>query len=196
MTKIYKYRKKMSWSKQVAIVTTIAVIFGIFLGIYFPTELIDKIEKSVISSENNLHKEYYDIKGRAIVIDGDTIKIGKRYIRFHGIDAPEIDQPCWNDRNIEYLCGKEAKYYLQYLINNSPVSCNVIDKDQYERDVAKCYNYENIDLNAQMVASGNALAYFNYSLDYALLHKKAQYDNIGIWQGHFMEPSRYRHRKR
>ncbi|MCF6306034.1 MAG: hypothetical protein L3J33_11770 [Rhodobacteraceae bacterium] len=33
------------------------------------------------------------LTGRAYVIDGDTIKIGKTKIRLAGIDAPEIDMP-------------------------------------------------------------------------------------------------------
>src|SRR5262249_6768093 len=35
-----------------------------------------------------------DIIGGARVIDGDTIAIGSRAIRLHGIDAPETDQMC------------------------------------------------------------------------------------------------------
>ena len=34
------------------------------------------------------------IYGKAIVIDGDTIKINGEKIRFGGIDAPEIRQQC------------------------------------------------------------------------------------------------------
>ena len=34
------------------------------------------------------------IKGRAIIIDGDTIRIGKNKIRLYGLDDPEINQTC------------------------------------------------------------------------------------------------------
>ena len=57
------------------------------------------------------------IKGKALVIDGDTIKINKKKIRFYGIDAPEIDQICYrNFLSISFLtfskkykCGLVAK---------------------------------------------------------------------------------------
>ena len=34
------------------------------------------------------------ISGKAIVVDGDTIKINKISIRLYGIDAPEKNQIC------------------------------------------------------------------------------------------------------
>ena len=33
-----------------------------------------------------------DVSGKARVVDGDTIHIGKTKIRLHGIDAPEMDE--------------------------------------------------------------------------------------------------------
>jgi len=36
--------------------------------------------------------EINTIKGKAIIIDGDTIKIGNEKIRFGGIDTPEKNQ--------------------------------------------------------------------------------------------------------
>ena len=40
------------------------------------------------------------IKGKAKIIDGDTIHIDKNKIRLHGIDAPEINQTCSIDNKI------------------------------------------------------------------------------------------------
>ena len=34
------------------------------------------------------------ISGKAIIIDGDTIRINNKKVRLHGIDAPEIKQLC------------------------------------------------------------------------------------------------------
>ena len=37
------------------------------------------------------------------VIDGDTIVLNSKKIRFHGIDTPETHQKCKNDKGILYL---------------------------------------------------------------------------------------------
>ena len=44
------------------------------------------------------------INGKAKIIDGDTIHIGKNKIRLHAIDAPEINQTCSKKiKNVEEL---------------------------------------------------------------------------------------------
>ena len=55
------------------------------------------------------------IKGKAKVIDGDTIHIGKNKIRLHGIDAPEINQNCfhrpsWDNKNYIYVYKSHIHY--------------------------------------------------------------------------------------
>ena len=54
------------------------------------------------------------IEGKALVIDGDTIKIKNNKIRLSGIDAPEINQSCkkiflsiqFLSFHKKYACGK------------------------------------------------------------------------------------------
>jgi len=132
-----------------------------------------------------------NITGNVIIIDGDTLKINGIHIRLHGIDAPEIGQSCWRN-DVEYQCGMDAKLYLQQLVNNHSVVCKPLKKDQYGRDIAKCVNYKNIDINAMMVSSGNAIAYLYYSQDYASYQAEARKKKRGIWAGHFIEPYYYR----
>ena len=50
-----------------------------------------------------------DITGKPRIVDGDTIHIGKTKIRLHGIDAPEMKQPCRTSKGKEQLCGVLAK---------------------------------------------------------------------------------------
>ena len=45
-----------------------------------------------------------DLVGLARVIDGDTIAIGIRHVRFEGIDAPETDQVCLNAKGERWTC--------------------------------------------------------------------------------------------
>ena len=44
------------------------------------------------------------IKGKAKIIDGDTIILNHEKIRFTGIDTPELQQTCNKDNQIIY-CG-------------------------------------------------------------------------------------------
>ena len=61
------------------------------------------------SSENT-------IIGNARVIDADTIVIKEKKIRLFGIDAPELNQKCLDNRSKHYNCGKESKEFLTKII--------------------------------------------------------------------------------
>ena len=67
------------------------------------------------------------ISGKAIVTDGDTIKINENKIRFSGIDTPETyyrgeRQECAFDK-VKVYCGYWSKIVLIEKIGNSIVSC-------------------------------------------------------------------------
>ena len=47
------------------------------------------------------------LRGVAQVVDGDTLKIGQKSIRIHGIDAPEKKQMCKKNGKF-WKCGIEA----------------------------------------------------------------------------------------
>ena len=130
------------------------------------------------------------IKGKAKVIDGDTIHIGNNKIRLHGIDAPEQKQTCSFEGN-EWNCGQDATFFLSNLINKKSVSCRVNDIDQYKRLVAVCF-IDNININQTMVIFGWAIAYRYYSKDFIKEEQIAKKNKIGIWRGTFEEPYIYR----
>tara|TARA_B100001013_G_C24527158_1_gene409338 strand:- start:135 stop:626 length:492 start_codon:yes stop_codon:yes gene_type:complete len=130
------------------------------------------------------------IKGKAKVIDGDTIHIGNNKIRLHGIDAPEQKQTC-NFEGNKWNCGQDATFFLSNLINKKSVSCRVNDIDQYKRLVAVCF-IDNININQTMVIFGWAIAYRYYSKDFIKEEQIAKKNKIGIWRGTFEEPYIYR----
>jgi len=191
MNNIIKFRKRRHWVKDLILTSVVAVMIGVMLGRWVPEGVLDGFMTRA-DLKNETHGAITgNISGNAYVIDGDTIKINGTRIRLHGIDAPELRQNCWKESD-SYSCGLDAKAYLQNLINHNSVICQTIDRDRYGRDVAKCYNYENIEINAEMVLSGNAVAYLKYSLDYAVQEMQARYQKSGIWGGRFIEPHRYR----
>jgi len=135
-----------------------------------------------------------NIVGRASVIDGDTLEIHGTRIRLHGIDAPEANQTCLVKKKPS-RCGQQAAKALADRIGQQTVTCDPRDRDQYGRVVAVC-SAGGDDLNAWMVISGMALAYRQYSTDYARQEKVATKRKIGVWRGAFVKPWEWRRGRR
>lgn len=71
------------------------------------------------------------------VTDGDTLRIGRERIRLFGIDAPEMNQSCNNDRGARYSCGEVARDLRRH-VGNALVSCQPSNRDGCGRIVARC----------------------------------------------------------
>ena len=137
----------------------------------------------------------FNIVGKATVIDGDTITIKNAKIRFSGIDAPEKNyrgqtQFCRGPKGV-WACGKKASSKLKQLINGQEVQCTNEGKDKYGRTLSICYA-NGVDLQAEMVRSGMAVAYLRYSNRYENEMVEAMTAQVGIWGGPFIEPEQWR----
>ena len=130
------------------------------------------------------------IKGKARIIDGDTIHIEKNKIRLYGIDAPEINQTCTINKII-WECGIESSQALESIVSEEEVRCEIVDIDQYKRFVAICF-VKNINLSQHMVQNGWAVAYRYYSDDFINDEKIAEKNKASIWQGKFLDPYLFR----
>ena len=136
-----------------------------------------------------------NIVGKATVIDGDSITIKSTKIRFSGIDAPEKNyygqtQCCKGPKGV-WACGKKASSKLKKLINGQEVQCTNEGKDRYGRILSICYA-NGVDLQAEMVRSGMAVAYLRYSNRYENEMVEAMAAQVGIWGGPFVEPEQWR----
>ena len=127
------------------------------------------------------------IIGVASVVDGDTIEIHGQRIRLFGIDAPESSQLCVRPTGERWRCGQQASFALADRISRATVTCQPRDLDRYGRVVAVCFKGSE-DLNRWMVASGWAVAYKRYSLDYVADEAGAHRRQINIWSGGFEMP--------
>ncbi len=88
-----------------------------------------------------------EIRGRAWVIDGDTIVIGKTHIRLAGIDAPELDMP-W---------GQKSKWAMVAICKGRTITAKLTGEVSHDRLVAKCYLPDGRDIGAELVKQGLAL---------------------------------------
>mgnify|MGYP001338894875 CR=1 FL=1 len=127
------------------------------------------------------------------VIDGDTIKINNKIIRFGGIDAPESyyrgkKQKCILDKKIIY-CGDISKKKLEEKISDNKVTCiNEKNKNIYNRIIAECFIGKE-SLSKYMVRSGYAFDYKQYSKGkYSDDEIYAKKNNNGMWKMKFDYP--------
>lgn len=126
------------------------------------------------------------VAGPAVVVDGDTLRMGAERIRLHGIDAPELDQRCG-----PVACGAAARDWLAERIGSAMVECEGRERDRYRRLVAVCL-VDGDDLGRQMVAHGWALAYRRYSTDYVAEEQAARASGVGLWSLEFADPADHR----
>ena len=135
------------------------------------------------------------LTGRVSVIDGDTFEMHGKRIRLHGIDAPESGQQCKDVNGKTYRCGQMAAKQMSGYVTGKTVNCEILDKDRYGRFIARCL-VNGTDVNELLVKEGWALAYRQYSKDYVRAEGQAKQNNIGLWQGKFVEPWNWRRGER
>lgn len=146
------------------------------------------------------------IKGKARVIDGDTIEINGEKIRLACIDTPESNyrgkmQYCLDN---ETKCGELAKQALENMIGDSDVRCEYEKRDIYNRILGTCqiysrfYNYPYWEsFNYKLLEEGYAW-YYNGGKEcknYKSLFETAQKEGYGLFDseiGGFKEPKLWR----
>lgn len=128
-----------------------------------------------------------EIRGKAKVISGNEIHIGKRVVRLFGMTAPELDDICpLGDAKIR--CGIVAWSELIKLADGRYISCDVETKDA-QTVFATCYMSE-ADLNEALVRSGWAKAVPEQTDRYVVDETDAKESQRGLWS-HY-KPSRKR----
>ncbi len=148
----------------------------------------------------NLNSE--EIYGTPKIIDGDTVHINSKKIRLESIDAPEIRQQCQKvflkisaiigfSFKKNYSCGVISKNKLADKINKYKINCISSGRDRYNRYLATCYKGK-INLNKWMVRNGLAVAYKKYSKDYLRDEVYAKENKLGLWNGSFIRPEKWR----
>ncbi len=132
--------------------------------------------------------------GMAEVVDGDTLEIAGERIDLHGIDAPEAGQVCVRGGK-PWACGAAAARLLFELTAGREVRCEEKARSRRGRVVARC-KVDWLNLGAEMVTRGMALADLRVSRDYIRNYREARGKENGIFAGVFVEPARWRRGER
>lgn len=110
------------------------------------------------------------------IYDGDSLR-AKSELKFYEIRLASIDAPEYNQNY-----GKICRAKLASLIENKTIKVKPITTDRYKRIIADI-EFENKNINREMVETGCAWAYRKYLYDFSLiaLEKSAQKQKIGLW---------------
>lgn len=166
----------------------ITAIGVIVLGLYNPCML------KICTTSDKTSKIDLVVSGKARIIDGDSIKIGKNEIRLIGIDAPEWSQTCKDANDKDYKCGMVATNYLKGLTKDTVLRCTITGIGYYKRLLGICLS-EFTNINKKMVREGWAISYGDDVSFYDEM-LKSQESKKGIWQGRFEDPHIYRKKKK
>ena len=135
------------------------------------------------------------IVGVAVVVDGDTLRLGDERIRLYGIDAPETAQSCSKADGTPWPCGAASHAALAARLAGQTTRCEGVERDRYGRLVARCF-VAGQDVGAGLVVDGLAFAYARYSAAYIDLEKQAMFAGVGVWQGPALRPAIFRAQSR
>ena len=135
--------------------------------------------------------EANQITGPAEAIDSTVITVNGQRIMLFGIDSVMRKQNCTIDGKI-WQCWAAAVRALEILVDQGPVTCDVIgEPDVYGRLLARC-NVNGQSLNEQLVRKGYAVARPSETTEYVAAEGAAKEEKLGLWQGQFQRPSEFR----
>ncbi|MEN3146006.1 thermonuclease family protein [Neorhizobium sp. IRAMC:178] len=127
------------------------------------------------------------VRGPFHVIDGDTLAAGGERLRLQGMDAPELDQTCEDDRGRPWACGVEARRLLIRLVAGGEVECLGRERDKYHRLLVRCHSGAT-SINGTLVRQGLAIASGRYTQEQVA----ARRERLGLWAGQFESPHDWR----
>lgn len=133
-----------------------------------------------------------DFNGPARIVDGDTIEIGSRLLRLHGIDAPETGQTCERG-GATYDCAQEAGWALAERFERHWASCAITGQiGDLPTVICHLGGTHGVNVNTYMVRQGWALADPETGQEFAAAESAARNARAGLWSGRFIPPWEWR----
>jgi endonuclease YncB( thermonuclease family) len=131
------------------------------------------------------------LSGQGKAIDSTIIQIGDKRVMLFGVDSVTRRQACMLDGKT-WQCWTAAVQDLQSLLDQGPVSCEVVgEPDVYGRVLGRC-DVAGKSLNEQFISRGFGLARISEANDYLAAEASAKEKKLGLWQGKFTPPSEFR----
>src|SRR6478735_4122690 len=127
-----------------------------------------------------------------VVTDGDTLQLNGTNYRLDGLDAPEIDQMCLDERGDISPCGVAVRDRLSAYIGKRAVRCDDKGPDpaHKQRRIGICsVEGETTTLNEWLVREGWAIKLDSAAKGrFAAEETDARENRRGLWKGCFAEP--------
>ena len=128
----------------------------------------------------------------ATITDGDTLLLNGKPYRLDGIDAPETDQQCLDEKGNVWPCGIEARDELKKYVGKRDVRCDgkKFDTVYRNRRIAVCWvEGETVSLNQWLVRGGWAVNFEPYAKKRFIKDEDDARQNArGLWKGCFAPP--------
>ena len=133
----------------------ISIVLGVVFVLFFLLVVGSGSDRKTKPSYKTLQSPQprltFDIvRGKAYVIDGDSIRCRSLEIRMDGIDAPEHDQIAYNQKDKIVRVGALAKSALVKKIGGKEIEVRISKTDHYGRKVGTVY-CEGEDINLWLV---------------------------------------------
>ncbi|WP_346297329.1 thermonuclease family protein [Rhodopseudomonas sp. P1] len=123
-----------------------------------------------------------ELAGVPKILDGGTIDINGTKIRLQGIDAPDSDQVCVDEKGTGWTCGLAARDELIKRFGDKPWTCQVAGRDKVGRSLGSCaVGTESVA--DWIVRSGWALAVAGSLQAYESSEAAAREAQAGLWSG-------------
>jgi endonuclease YncB( thermonuclease family) len=128
----------------------------------------------------------------ATITDGDTLLLNGQSYRLDGVNAPETDQACLDEKGGVWPCGIEAREQLKKFVGKRDVRCDgkQFDTVYRKRRIGMCWvEGETLSLNQWLVVSGWAVNREPYAKKRFKADEDDARDNArGLWKGCFAPP--------
>lgn len=121
-------------------------------------------------------QEWRAMPADVAVLDGETLRMGERIIRLHGLSAPARGQACGAVAD----CGGAAAAELARLVRERVLECRIYGRDGFGRALGVC-RAGGVDVNAALVGAGWARVEGSAVPALASIEAAARSDARGIW---------------
>lgn len=129
------------------------------------------------------------LSGEGVAIESDVLGINGTVMSLWGIEGPLKIQPCLLD-NRNWDCGLVAHRELEIILDSGPTTCTRMEDNSFRARAiifVRC-TVNGVDVSAEMVRRGMAMAYPDQSTDYVALQAVAEAADAGLWKAQIFEP--------